>query len=78
MAFHGSISNLPSHIVSRLTDDDFMLSRAEAAVFLGCSVPTMERWAAAGEGPPMTRVGKRCRYRLTELRAWRDGRRAAA
>jgi excisionase family DNA binding protein len=77
MAFSSSVSNLPSHVVDRLTDDDILLTRAEACVFLTVSVPTIERWHANGEGPPMCRIGGRCRYRLSELKEWRDRRRAA-
>jgi excisionase family DNA binding protein len=78
MAFEAPISSLPAHVVARLTDDDILLTRAEAAVFLTCSVPTIERWHANGEGPPQCRIGGRCRYRLSELKQWRDGKRAAA
>lgn len=71
-------SILPPHIVSRLTDADFLLDRPQAAAFLGLSVPTLERWAAAGEGPPIRRLGKRVKYSLAALKAFRDGTSQAA
>jgi len=31
---------------------------------------TLARWAALGEGPPITRVGKQIFYRKTSAAAW--------
>jgi hypothetical protein len=52
-------------------DRDVLLTRAEAAVYLRRSVPTLESWARDGAGPPVTRCGPRgVRYRLSDLRSF--------
>jgi hypothetical protein len=34
---------------------------------------TLARWAALGEGPPITRVGREIYYRKTSVAAWLAG-----
>jgi excisionase family DNA binding protein len=52
---------------------DVLLSREEVAAYLRCSLPTLELWARRGEGPKMVRVGRGCRYRLSDVRAFVAG-----
>jgi excisionase family DNA binding protein len=52
------------------------LSRREAAVYLGVSVRTLERWTS-DLGMPARKVGGRWLYRRSELDAWVDGEPAA-
>ena len=60
-------------------DDDTFLTRREAATYLRRSVPTLERWAANGEGPPVTKIGGKCLYHLPALRRFaRSGSQQAA
>lgn len=57
-----------SAVSNHLSETDVLLTRAEAAEYLRRSVPTLERWAAGGEGPPCRMVGGRALYPLTGLR----------
>lgn len=57
-----------SPVRDHLTEGDVLLTRAEAAAYLRRSVPTLERWAAVGEGPPCRMVGGRALYQLVGLR----------
>lgn len=72
--------------IQRLTDqkeknkpgdiaDDELLDAASTALFLGLSERTLERWRRDRTGPSYVRMSVRAiRYRLSELRAWRDAR----
>jgi excisionase family DNA binding protein len=51
-------------------DRDVLLSREETCAYLRVSLPTLELWARNGEGPTVVRVGRGCRYRLADLRAF--------
>jgi hypothetical protein len=46
------------------------LTRRDAAAFLDREIWTLDRWAAAGIGPPVYKVGNRCYYLLTDLDAF--------
>lgn len=50
--------------------DDRMLTRREAAEYLGMAEQTLAQWTWRGEGPPVYRYSRRVRYRLSDLRAW--------
>ena len=50
--------------------DDRMLTRREAADFLGMAEQTLAQWTWRGEGPPVYRYSRRVRYRLSDLNAW--------
>lgn len=59
-------------------DDDKILSRKDAAKFLGVAVITMDTWRARGEGPPYLRVGpRRIAFRQSDLERWLDSQRVA-
>jgi hypothetical protein len=53
-----------------VAEQDVLYTRDEAARFLRNSVATLERWARIGIGPKPIRIGRRCLYRLTDLRAF--------
>jgi hypothetical protein len=61
-----------------LGDQDVFLTRKEAAEYLRRSVPTLERWAGLGTGPPYRRVGPggKVLYPLSSLRAFVAGKAA--
>ncbi len=44
-----------------------LLTRQQAANFLGVSYSTLCRWASHGEGPKYCKVGKQPRYRVIDL-----------
>jgi predicted DNA-binding transcriptional regulator AlpA len=60
---------------STVYTDDEHLNGASAALFLALSERTLERWRRDRTGPSFIRMSARAiRYRLSDLRAWRDGR----
>jgi hypothetical protein len=48
---------------------DFLTQR-EAAAELKICERTLDRWRRLGEGPPITKVGRRVYYRRPTLLAW--------
>jgi len=51
--------------------EDAVVSRAQAAAWLGRSPKTLEAWASVGFGPRVVRMGRRgIGYRVGELRRW--------
>jgi excisionase family DNA binding protein len=50
--------------------DADMMSEKELATYLGLSLSTVRRLRYAGEGPPVTWLGKRPRYRRASVNAW--------
>jgi hypothetical protein len=50
------------------------LTQAEAAAELKVCERTLDRWRTLGEGPPITRLGRRILYRRSSLQAWLRGR----
>ena len=53
-----------------LNQNDVLLSRKEAAAFLGVTHRTLERWEVNGAGPPHYRVGHLLRYCQREVFEW--------
>ncbi len=71
--------NRPSQAAGRTTvhtnNVDELLDAASTALFLGLSERTLERWRRERTGPSFIRMSARAsRYRLSDLRAWRDRR----
>jgi helix-turn-helix protein len=56
-----------------IRDDDELRDTDEAAAFLKRAKATLEKDRCAGKGPPFVKIGKLVRYRLSDLRAYRDG-----
>jgi hypothetical protein len=46
------------------------LEQDEAAAELKVCRRTLDRWQQLGEGPPITRLGRRVLYRRSSLLAW--------
>ena len=46
------------------------ITRAELARELNVTQDTLARWAAAGIGPPLVKVGRRVLYRRSTVREW--------
>ncbi len=51
-----------------------LLTRRQAAEFLGLKPQTLEVWAAKRTGPPFVRVGGVVRYRQSDLDEWIESR----
>ena len=49
---------------------DVAVFQEEAAEILGVSPRTMEAWRQCGEGPVYIHVGRRVRYRISDLEAF--------
>lgn len=49
-----------------------LVSTAEAAHLLGLSTSTLEKWRFHNvpDTPPVVRIGRACRYRLSDLTNW--------
>ncbi len=58
-----------------MTQDDKMLTRQEAATYLGISVPSLARWACNAYGPAYYKLRGRTQYRLSDLDAFIRSRR---
>ena len=56
-------------------DESHYLSTRRAAVFLGLSPRTLDRYRVSGEGPVYHRFGNRILYRRDDLEAWAGARR---
>lgn len=50
--------------------DPSLLTRDEAAAFLGVSVSCLAHWSSAGAGPTFARLGRRTWYRIADLNDW--------
>lgn len=50
------------------------LTHSEAAAELKICERTLDRWRRLGEGPPITRLGRRVLYRRASLLAWLQAR----
>jgi hypothetical protein len=48
----------------------YFLTQDEAAAELKICARTLHRWRRLGEGPPVTKIGRRVYYRRHTLRAW--------
>ena len=48
------------------------LSSRELADLLGVPKSTIDHWRANGIGPTFSRLGKHCRYRMSDVLAWSD------
>jgi helix-turn-helix protein len=50
------------------------LTQDEAAAELKICERTLDRWRRLGEGPPITKLGRRILYRRSSLQVWLRGR----
>lgn len=63
-------------IIERVLAD--FLSQREAASELKVCERTLDRWRRLGEGPPITKLGRRILYRRTSLQSWLRARERAS
>ncbi|EKA62385.1 excisionase [Janibacter hoylei PVAS-1] len=49
----------------------------DVATFLGVPVGALYDWRCQGEGPPALKIGRRLRYRESDVFAWLDEQTAA-
>jgi Helix-turn-helix domain len=62
----------PADVEQKLSEKllaDF-LPKEQAAAELHVCERTLDRWRRLGEGPPVTKIGRRIYYRRPTLRAW--------
>ncbi|WP_439468896.1 helix-turn-helix domain-containing protein [Blastomonas fulva] len=52
-----------------------MLTRAEAAGYIGVSISALAQWACNGRGPVRCVIGRSSYYQLSDLDAWIASRR---
>lgn len=52
-----------------------LLSTEEAAPLVGVKAKTLCNWRVAGLGPAHIRAGRRIAYDVTDIEAWKAGRR---
>jgi excisionase family DNA binding protein len=65
-------------MMNALNFADERLSRAEAAAYLGVSIPFLELDAVDHRhGVPFYKIGRKCFYRRSELDAWIAARRVS-
>lgn len=50
--------------------DDLLLSRPNVELNFGISRRFLETAAVRGDGPPMVKIGRSVRYRVSDLRKW--------
>jgi len=50
------------------------LEQDQAAAELKVCQRTLDRWRRLGDGPPITKIGRRVLYRRSSLQAWLHGR----
>jgi hypothetical protein len=68
----------PNHFVCKPPpEEDILLTRVEAAMYLRLSLPTLQRWGRLGIGPKPLRVGHSIRYRLSDVRSFPQAAMAA-
>lgn len=58
-----------------LADDDRCLKTSEVAEYLNISTKTLRTYRADGLGPAFVKFGRMVRYRLSDVKTWRDSRR---
>lgn len=62
-----------------LQDTDQLVTRNEAAAYLGLSPQTLANWLSNGAGPAVVRISSRCvRYRRSDLDAFVNERTSRA
>jgi hypothetical protein len=58
------------HVSSSGTDNDGLLTEAQAADYLKLSIRTLQAWRIRSVGPAFVRVGRAIRYRRYDLLVW--------
>jgi predicted DNA-binding transcriptional regulator AlpA len=55
-----------------MTKDERLLDSKEVAGILGTKVSTIHLWRHQGKGPSYIKVGRLCRYRLSDVSAFME------
>lgn len=54
-----------------MTGPDRLLTPSETSEYLnGIPLGTLAQWRSQRTGPPYLKIGKHCRYRVSDLEAW--------
>ena len=78
MAATASTSTANPHLRRVMTPaENPRLNRAEAAEYIGVSVPTLASWATRGGGPTFVKSGARVVYLTSDLDEWINARRVS-
>lgn len=68
-----SLNNVSSRkLLPGRPNDPELISRPEAAAYLGVSVSSLAHWSMNGLGPVFVKLGRRAWYRQSALDAWID------
>jgi hypothetical protein len=67
-AENGAPKQVPQNTADTLLAD--FLTQDKAAAELKICERTLDRWRRLGEGPPITKLGRRVLYRRSSLQAW--------
>lgn len=51
---------------------DYWLSRQDVAARFKLPVKTLAQWASLGKGPRFAKIGKFCRYKMSDVIAWEE------
>jgi len=65
-------------VVSANAHPDTMLTTDEVAAMLRVQPRTLEDWRGDGYGPPFIYIGRHVRYRLRDVSAWIETRKASS
>lgn len=57
--------------------EDYWLSRPDLAGRLKLPVTTLTKWAYEKKGPRYVKIGRHCRYKLSDVIAWEDAQYSA-
>ena len=58
-----------------MSQQERLMTRVEAAEFLGVPPKTLASWAYRREGPPFYKVGRHARYNVEQLERWLETKR---
>lgn len=58
-----------------MRDTRALIGAKELAEYLGVPLTTIYRWNTRGGGPRFYRVGKHCRWRMSDVDEWLDRQR---
>lgn len=54
------------------TTEDYWLTRPEVAIRLKLPPKTLAEWSSQGRGPRFAKIGRFCRYKLSDVIAWEE------
>jgi predicted DNA-binding transcriptional regulator AlpA len=59
-------------------DRDRLISDIEASQRYGFALKTWRNWRFNGKGPAVYKIGRTCRYKISDIEAWLDSHRVPA